>query len=236
MAVHGVWVGAHVWAQVGPYLASHGYDTYAVWLRHHRPGADHRQVRGLGLQEYASDVVAAVRHVRAPVLVGHSMGGLLAQMVATMTPLAGLALLASAPPRGIPVIPHLALVGPGIRHSLGQPFGSGLVYPFGDDAFLDRLPPNQRADLTARRVPEPRRLVWQLTFWPPAVQASRVTCPIFVGAGTDDPVIRPWVTRRVAARYGVAPTFYDGRGHMLNLEPGWQTVADDLVRWLRRCP
>lgn len=153
------------------------------------------------------------------------MGGLLAQMVAAMTPLAGLALLASAPPRGIPVIPNLALVGPGIRHSLGQPFGSGLVYPFGDDAFLDRLPPNQRADLTARRVPEPRRLAWQLTFWPPAVQAARVTCPIFVGARTDDPVIRPWVTRRVAARYGIAPTFYDGRGHMLNLEPGWQTVA-----------
>lgn len=234
VAVHGVWVGAHVWAQVGTYLAAHGYDTYAVWLRHHEPGGEYRRLDGLGLHDYAADVAAAVSEVDRPVLVGHSMGGLLAQMVATRTTLVGVALLASAPPRGIPAIPHRSLVGPGLCHGLGSVFKSRFMHPFGDDAFLRHLSPDQQADLMARRVPEPRRVGWQLTFWPPAVEAAHVRCPVFVAGGTDDPVIRPWVTRQVAGRYRVVPALYQGSGHMLNLEPGWQSIADDLRHWIAR--
>ena len=234
LAIHGIWVGAQVWNPFGAYLASHGYETHAVWLRRHQPDADHRQLEGLGLRDYAADVAAVVRQLGDSVLVGHSMGGLLAQIVATMTDPAGLALLASAPPFGIPAIPHISLLATGIRNFLGRPFDSSPMHPFADEIFLERLTPSQRAELTARRVPEPRRLARQLAFWPPSVRASQVQCPVFVGAGEEDPVIMPWVTRRIAARYRVVPTFYQGRGHMLNLEPGWQSVADDLVRWMER--
>ena len=234
LAIHGVWVGAPVWNQVGPYLASHGYETYAVWLRHHQPGADPGQLEGLGLRDYANDVTAVVRDLGAPVLLGHSMGGLLAQLVATATEPSGLALLASAPPFGIPVIPRLSLLVTGLRHFFGWPFGSVPMLPFADDAFLGRVSPGQRAALTARRVPEPRRLARQLAFAPPIIKASHVRCPIWVAGGDEDPVIRPWVTRRIAARYGVRPTIYRGGGHMLNLEPGWSSVADDLICWVER--
>lgn len=234
LAIHGIWVGAHVWNQFGAYLASQGYETYAVWLRHHQPGSDHRQLEGLGLRDYADDVAAVVRELASPVLVGHSMGGLLAQIAATLTEPSGLALLSSAPPFGIPIIPRLPLLITGIRNFFGRPFDSSPMHPFADDAFLERLSPNQRAELTARRTPEPRRVARHLAFWPPIVRASQIQCPVFVGAGDEDPVVIPWVTRRIAARYRVVPTFYHGRGHMLNLEPGWQAVGDDLMRWVER--
>ena len=234
LAVHGVWVGAHVWDQLGAYLASHGYATYAIWLRHHQPGADHRCLEGVGLRDYAEDVAAVVRELDAPVLVGHSMGGLVAQIAATLSDPSGLFLLSSAPPFGVPVIPRPSLLLTGVRNFFGRPFDASPMPPFADAAFLEHLSPDQRARLTARRVPEPRRLARQLAFWPPLVRASQIRCPVFVGAGDDDPVIVPWVTRRIAARYRVIPTFYDGRGHMLNLEPGWQSVGDDLMRWVER--
>ncbi len=234
LAIHGIWVGAHVWNQFGAYLASHGYETYAVWLRHHQPGADHRQLEGLGLRDYAEDVAAVVRELGAPVLIGHSMGGLLVQIAATLTEPSGLALLSSVPPFGVPVVPRLSLLLPGVRNFFGRPFDSSPMPPFADEAFLGRLSPDQRAELTARRIPEPRRLARQLAFWPPVIRASQVRCPVFVGAGDEDPVIVPWVTRRLAARYRVIPTFYHGHGHMLNLEPGWQAVGDDLMRWVER--
>jgi pimeloyl-ACP methyl ester carboxylesterase len=234
LAVHGIWVGAHVWNQFGTYLASQGYETYAVWLRHHQPGSDYRRLEGLGLNDYAKDVAEAVRELESPVLVGQSMGGLLAQIAATTTEPAGLVLLSSAPPFGIPVIPRLSLLLTGIRSFFGRPFNSSPLHPFADDEFLQQLSQDQRAELTVRRVPEPRRLARQLAFWPPIVRASQVRCPVFVGAGDEDPVIVPWVTRRIAARYRVIPTFYHGRGHMLNLEPGWESVCDDLVRWTER--
>lgn len=234
LAVHGIWVGAHVWNQFGAYLASHGYETYAVWLRHHQPGSDHRQLEGLGLRDYAEDVATAVRELDAPVLIGHSMGGLLAQIAATLTEPAGLVLLSSAPTFGIPVIPRLSLLTTAVRNFIGRPFDSSPMHPFADEAFLERLSPEQLAELTANRIPEPRRLARQLAFWPPFVRASRIRCPVFVGAGDEDPVIVPWVTRRLAARYRVIPIFYQGRGHMLNLEPGWRSVGDDLMRWVER--
>ncbi len=234
LAIHGAWVGAPVWYQVGPYLASRGYETYAVWLRHHQPGADPGQLAGLGLEDYANDIRDAVSDLGAPVLLGHSMGGLLAQMAAMLTDVSGLALLASAPPFGIPVIPRLSLMLTGMRHAFGAPFSSRPMYPFADDAFLGRVSPGQRAALTAHRVPEPRRLARQLTFAAPVVKASHVRCPVWVAGGAEDPVFRPWVTRRIAARYGVTPTIYFGGGHMLNVEPGWSSVANDLLRWVER--
>ena len=234
LAIHGIWVGAHVWEQFGAYLASQGYETYAVWLRHHQPGSDHRQLEGLDLGDYAEDVVAAVRELGAPVLVGQSMGGLVAQIAATVTDPAGLILMSSAPPFGIPVIPRLSLLMTGVRNCFGRPFNSAPMHPFADDVFLEHLGHEQRARVTARRVPEPRRLARQLAFWPPIVRASQIRCPVFVGAGDEDPVVVPWVTRRIASRYRVIPTFYQGRGHMLNLEPGWQSVGDDLMRWMER--
>lgn len=234
LAIHGIWVGAHVWKDFGAYLAAQGYETYAVWLRHHQPGSDPAQLEGLGLQDYAEDVAAVVRELGSPVLVGQSMGGLLAQIVATLTEPSGLALLSSAPPFGIPVIPRLSLLITSIRNFVGRPFNSSPMHPFADEAFLEHVGPAQHARLSAHRIPEPRRLARQLAFWPPIVRASQIQCPVFVGAGDDDPVIRPWVTRRIAARYRVIPNFYHGRGHMLNLEPGWQAVGDDLVRWVER--
>ena len=234
VAVHGIWVGAHVWRLLGPYLAAHGYATYAVWLRHHQPGADHRRLEGLGLRDYAEDVAAVLRELDRPVLVGHSMGGLVGQIAAAMSEPSGLFLLSSAPPFGIPVIPRLSLLPTSARHFLGRPFDASPMQPFADEVFLERLSREQRAEVTARRVPEPRRLARQLALWPPVVRRSRIRCPVFVGAGDDDPVITPWVTRRIAARYRVIPTFYDGRGHMPNLEPGWKSVGDDLMRWIER--
>ena len=234
VAVHGIWVGAHVWRQLGPYLAAHGYATYAIWLRHHEPGADHRRLEGLGLRDYAEDVAAVVRELGNPVLVGQSMGGLVAQIAAALSEPSGLFLLSSAPPFGIPVIPRPSLLLTGIRSFFGRPFDSSPMHPFADEVFLERLSPEQRTELATRRVPEPRRLARQLAFWPPVVKRSQIRCPVFVGAGDDDPVISPWVTRRIAARYRVIPIFYDGRGHMLNLEPGWNSVGDDLMRWVER--
>ena len=234
LLVHGVWVGAHVWRKLGPYLAGHGYTTYAVWLRHHHPKADRRHLRNLCLQEYAEDIAAAARDIGGVVLVGHSMGGLLAQMVAAVCDASGLALLCSAPPLGIPAIPRPSFVVPAARKFMGKPFARQMMTAFGDEVFHERLNADQREQLRASAVPEPRRVARQLAFWPPRVSRGRIRCPVYVGGGDDDPVITPWVTRKIARRYDVVPSIYQQRGHMPNLEVGWEGVGDDLLRWMHR--
>ncbi len=234
LAVHGMWVGAPVWRALGPYLAAQGYTTYAVWLRHHHPDDDRAQLHGLGLADYAADVVEAAQALDGPVLVGHSMGGLVAQLAAAAGAPAGLALLASAPPFGIPPIPRLSFLPAAARQMVGRPFERRPVDVFAPQVFMERLDERQRQTLGARAAPEPRRAARQLALWPPRVRRAHVRCPVFVGGGDLDPVIIPWVTRRLAARYRVVAAMYEDRGHMLLLEDGWRAVADDLMLWADR--
>ena len=176
----------------------------------------------------------AVRAIDGVVLVGHSMGGLVAQMAAEVCDVSGLALLCSAPPRGIPAIPRPSFAFPAARRFMGRPFARRMMTPFGSEFFHSRLNFHQREQLKASGVPESRRVARQLAFWPPHVSRGRIQCPVYVGGGDEDPVITPWVTRMIARRYHVVPNIYQQRGHMPNLEVGWEGVGDDLLRWMQR--
>ncbi len=78
--IHGAWHRGRCWGPLVDELERHGYRTVAVDLPADRPG--------LGAEEYASAVDAAVEAELGPavgrrvVLVGHSLGGLTAPVVA----------------------------------------------------------------------------------------------------------------------------------------------------------
>ncbi|HEX7146591.1 MAG TPA: alpha/beta fold hydrolase [Actinomycetota bacterium] len=73
--VHGVTSSSRTWWRVGPALAERGYRVLAVDLRGH--GASPRAVAGLSVADLAADVADTVE---GPVdlLVGHSLGALVA--------------------------------------------------------------------------------------------------------------------------------------------------------------
>lgn len=79
--VHGAANSSAVWRFWQEALALQGWNSYAVDLRGHgrSPGA----VEGALMSDYADDVMAAVQRLpQPPVVMGWSMGGLVAMMVA----------------------------------------------------------------------------------------------------------------------------------------------------------
>ena len=78
--VHGVTSSSRTWWRVGPALAERGYRVLAVDLRGH--GASPRTEGGLSVADLADDVAETVEAARAPLpvdlLVGHSLGALVA--------------------------------------------------------------------------------------------------------------------------------------------------------------
>ena len=72
-----------------------GHQVTALDLPGHAPGTS---VSGRSMTDYARYVAeVCASQEAAPVLIGHSLGGLVAQMAAMRTPLAGLVLLAPSP-------------------------------------------------------------------------------------------------------------------------------------------
>ena len=80
--VHGSANSATVWTFWQQELAAQGWPSYAIDLRGHGQSGP-QDLSHTSMQDYAADVMALVGQLRqAPVLIGWSMGGLVALMVA----------------------------------------------------------------------------------------------------------------------------------------------------------
>jgi len=80
--VHGAANSALVWAYWQEALAGHGWPSYAIDLRGHGKSAP-ADLSHTSMGDYADDVLALVREMaRPPVLLGWSMGGLVAMLAA----------------------------------------------------------------------------------------------------------------------------------------------------------
>ena len=101
--VHGMWHAAWCWEEhFLPYFARHGYATHALSLRGHGGSDGRERLRWTSLADYASDVRQVMGEIEpVPVLVGHSMGGMVVQKVLETEPAPAAVLLASAPPGGL---------------------------------------------------------------------------------------------------------------------------------------
>src|SRR5689334_10008510 len=101
--IHGAFCGGWAFEKFREPFEAAGYAVHTPNLRHHEAGKKPPAALGqVGMRDYASDIEAVVKGLDAPpVLVGHSLGGLLAQMVAAKVPVEALVLLAPCGPWGV---------------------------------------------------------------------------------------------------------------------------------------
>ena len=84
--IHGMWGAAWCWENYRRFFETQGYECVATTLRHH--GIEGRRVADsrlgmLSLLDYLDDLELELNELDdVPILFGHSMGGLLGQMLA----------------------------------------------------------------------------------------------------------------------------------------------------------
>ncbi|MBN1814794.1 MAG: alpha/beta fold hydrolase [Anaerolineae bacterium] len=101
--VHGMFHGAWCWDEhFLSYFAQHGYVAHALSLRGHAGSEGHERLRWASVADYVSDLRQVVNQLpTTPVLVGHSMGGLLIQEYLQSHEAPAAVLLASVSPQGL---------------------------------------------------------------------------------------------------------------------------------------
>ncbi len=237
--VHGMFAGAWPFANYQRFFADLGHPTYAPDLRGHgasRPVPDLGRVR---MRDYADDAVAVARHVARvdgpPVLLGHSMGGLVTQLAAAQLGdrIRALVLLCAAPPRGIPVmsVPLLRRLPPQLPALL---HARALVPRFedADDLNFNRVPPEERPALFAHYVPESGRAAREMAIGLVGVDAAAVRCPVLSVGATEDRTVPVAISGRIARKYGGTHLVFTGHAHFILLEPGWERPAAAIAGWL----
>ncbi len=235
--VHGAWHAAWVWDEhfLG-YFADRGYRAAAVSFRGHGNSPTSKRLRDLSFADYVDDVATAARGLPAPpVVIGHSMGGVIVQKYLESHAAPAGVLMCSMPPQGY--------LRSGMRWLRRHPWhftkltisGESLPYVSTPELARERFfSPDTPEDLVrryaARLQEESSRSGLDGLLKLP--KPDRVTAPLLVMGALEDGAVTPEEVRATARAYRTEPVFFPGMGHNLMLEPGWDTVAHRIDDWL----
>lgn len=228
--VHGAWHGAWCWQEHWlPAAAARGWRAHAVSLRGHGGSQRPDRFRRATLRHYQHDVLQAITELPAPpVLIGHSMGGLVVQGVLERyrSAPAGV-LVASVPPgHGTAAVPSL------LRHdplALGQGLAGLTVRPRATTVFGPRTDPAAAAGYLDRLGDESWLATQQMIL---PRRTHDVQAPLLVIGGEHDRLVPPHAVVRTARTFGTRAHLFRGMGHQLMLEPGQDAVLDRILGWL----
>jgi len=102
--MHGTWCDRTVWGEFVNELEKLGLNVYTPTLRYHDLPYEEveKKVADVSLDEFTDDIVDLIEMLdEVPIVLGHSLGGLLAQKVAMKTKTKGIILMGTAPAAGI---------------------------------------------------------------------------------------------------------------------------------------
>ena len=103
--IHGMWGTGEYWVSFKHYFEAEGFICHTPTLRYHniKPGeAPDPKLGTTSLLDYADDLEALITGLeKPPIVIGHSMGGLLAQILASRGLVKSAVLLTPASPAGI---------------------------------------------------------------------------------------------------------------------------------------
>jgi pimeloyl-ACP methyl ester carboxylesterase len=234
--VHGMWGGSWMWDKWLGFFAGRGVTCYALDLRGHHGSKPVPDIGRVPFADYVTDARAVAGTIGNPILVGHSMGGLIVQKLAEIGDPPAAVLLTPAAPRGIFALSTPKLFWLSLRHA-GEIFGSRPITPSFEEAdalLYGRTPPEERRAAFERLVPESGRQAFDVAVTGVPVDARRVRCPMLVVAGREDRITPAKTVRKVAAKYGAEIRVWDEHAHMLIQEPGWEAIAADVAAWLEK--
>ncbi|BAI72233.1 alpha/beta hydrolase fold [Azospirillum sp. B510] len=237
--VHGAFSGAWIWdAKFLPWFAARGWEAHAVSLRGHGDSEGRHRLDSFGIADFVDDVLEAAGRLSAPpVLIGHSMGGMVVQRALAKRRFPAGVLMASAPPYGL------------LSSTMGLAWRSPFVFQqmsmlmtFGESAFdpeairramfSDKMPRDEAAQYDRRMQEESRRVLLDIGGWIPFPVLPPRDLPILVMGAEEDLLFPRAEVVATAMALGTEPVFLPGMGHAMMLEQDWQSAAERVEGWI----
>jgi pimeloyl-ACP methyl ester carboxylesterase len=251
--IHGAWLSARSWENFADYFGKRGFDVrIPQWPRKHgdveelRESAD--ELAGLGLTELVEHYENEIRTLdQPPVVMGHSYGGLIVELLLDRGHgRAGVA-MSPAPPKGILKLPLTtirsaspALAHPSKRHGVVTLTPEQFTY-----SFVNTFSPDDAAAAYERyAVPETGQIFYEaglanFRLHPPTEvhfeNAERA--PLLIVGAENDQTVPASLSKAQFERYERSPAKTDyleleGRPHLFMVGEGWEEAAAAIDGWL----
>ncbi len=253
MLVHGAWLSARSWENFADYFRDRGFTVSAPeWPRKHGDVEQLREateeLEGLGLTEIVDHYGSQIKSLEEPpVLIGHSFGGLIVELLLDRgLGRAGVA-MSPAPPKGILVLPFSslkaaapALAHPSKRHGVVpltlEEFTYGFVNTFS--------PEDASAAYDRYAVPETGQIFYEAGFanfhlHPPTEVHFKNgdRAPLLIVGAEKDHTVPASLSHKQFEKYAKSNARTDyielpGRPHLMMVGEGWEDVAARIESWL----
>lgn len=243
--IHGAFAGPWCWDSFKSYFQNLGWTCHTPTLRYHDvdPSKDpNPDLAHTSIRDYTDDIAAFVRRLKSPpIILGHAIGALIAQQVASRGLARGLVLINPNAAWGmLPATNDERAVARTFMES--GPFWKApmrvafeLIAPFA----LNKLDTKTQKQVFSRLVPESGQVMFEMFFWmfddnrSITVEFEKVRCPVLVVAGEEDRAVRHAVGKEIAEKYGNNGSFLlaSGQAHFLFMEPGRESVANSWENW-----
>jgi pimeloyl-ACP methyl ester carboxylesterase len=237
LCLPGLFAGAWVFEELLPLLAARGHPASAISYRGHPPLSPLESIGRQSLTDFAADACAAARTLDRPIVIGHSLGGLVALMMAGHNLIRAAVLVSPAPPRGISVLSpailaRMATYLPALLFS--RPYLPTAAHL--DALVLNCVPSEARAAVRDRFVPDSGSASREIALGAFKVPPRAIRAPMLVVGAEHDRFIPVGVSRRIATQYHAPFHVAAGHGHFIFAEPGWQHDAGVMLDWIDALP
>ena len=243
--IHGMWMTPRSWDNWVDHDRERGHDAIAPgWPGVGEPAETRRDpsgLRGLRLARIVDHYDQVIRGLdRPPIIIGHSFGGLTAQLLLSRgLGSAGVA-IGTAPPKGIRLLP-LSTLRSGFP-ALKNPLDRDGLCPLSLKQFRYRFT-NTLSEAASKPIydehyiPGSNRPFFDALGSPASVDAGMAARPpLLLIAGALDHISPVGLNQKIQALQRQAPTptelkTYTGRTHLMAGMDGWEEIADDALNW-----
>ncbi len=251
--IHGLWMTPRSWEgwvqhyqQKGFAVVTPAYPGFEIEVEALR--ANPQIIADLTVPEtlaHLTDVITGLD--RPPIIMGHSFGGALTQILLARGLGAAGVVIDSAPTEGVRVNPpsQARSLFPALRNPANRRRAVGFTPEEFHYAFTNTLSAEEsRAVWERYAIPAPGRWVWDyglIANFKPGHQETWVDfatdrAPLLFIAGEADHIMPPSVNRSNAKHWRKSPAvteFFEfaGRDHWTCAAPGWEKVADYALDW-----
>ena len=236
--VHGAWHAAWCWDEnFLNFFASKGFRALALSFRGHGLSPTDKPLRACSVVDYVDDVASVAETLPVPpVLIGHSMGGLIVQKYLETHNAPAAVLMTSMPPRGN--------LGSALRWIREHPShfskmmltGKALPYistpQLARERFFSAHTPESQVVKYAARLQEDSSRIGIDCLVLSLPRPKRIRTPLLVLGATEDGAHTRREVAATARAYRTKAEFFPGMGHNMMLEPGWADVAERIQIWL----
>lgn len=238
--VHGAWCGNWVWENLLREFGDQEYEYHFAELPF-RNAAEDSQVSEANFNLYRDSVYEVVRRVEAttgqkPIMIGHSLGGVIVQSLASLGVVERAVLIAPACPGGVfQITPKMLQVFSwwitrwGFwKTSTKMPFEHFHRY------LLNGWDKNEAELFYSRLVRDSGRVLAQIAFWHSStfVPAEAVACPVLCLAGSRDQITTPSMVKFLADRYRGRYIEYDASHFLFQEKKHLPRVAHDILSFI----